>query len=144
MTPRPSTPGPGSPVSPLAILVARWVPVALWMGVIFTFSSATSLPQAPNDLIDAIVKKGAHFGEFAVLATLVHRALSAGGRTWLAILGSLAFAVAYAISDELHQTLVPGRHPSIVDVGIDTLGSTLALGFIVSRGGIGGEMASQG
>ena len=28
----------------------------------------------------------------------------------------------YAASDEFHQSFVPGRGPSIIDVGIDSLG----------------------
>jgi VanZ family protein len=35
-----------------------------------------------------------------------------GRRPWLAWL----LAVLYAATDELHQSLVPGRHPSPVDV----------------------------
>ncbi len=38
------------------------------------------------------------------------------------------FAIGYAITDELHQTLVPGRHPSPLDVLIfDNLGALAAL-----------------
>jgi VanZ family protein len=39
--------------------------------------------------------------------------------------GSLAFL--YAISDELHQSFVPGRTPSIGDVLIDGCGIILAV-----------------
>ena len=42
---------------------------------------------------------------------------------WLALL----FAILYAISDEFHQSFVPGRHPSWVDVlGFDGGGALIA------------------
>ena len=45
-------------------------------------------------------------------------------KNWLA----WVLAVLYAISDELHQTLTPGRHPSIIDVVIfDGGGAALGL-----------------
>lgn len=43
--------------------------------------------------------------------------------------------VLYAASDEFHQSFVPGRGPSIVDVGIDSLGvltGILAVLIIIS------------
>ena len=37
-------------------------------------------------------------------------------------------AVLYAVTDEIHQTFTPGRHPSIWDVVIfDNLGAMIAL-----------------
>ena len=45
-------------------------------------------------------------------------------RWWLALL----FAILYAISDEFHQSFVPGRHPSWVDVlGFDGGGALIVL-----------------
>jgi len=45
-------------------------------------------------------------------------------RYWLAWL----LAVLYAITDELHQSYVPGRHPSVWDVVIfDNLGALISL-----------------
>ena len=47
-------------------------------------------------------------------------------RGWLALL----FAVLYAVSDEFHQSFVPGRHPSWVDaLVIDGSGAAIALGL---------------
>ena len=45
-------------------------------------------------------------------------------RRWLAWL----LAILYAITDELHQSYVPGRHPSVWDVVIfDNLGALISL-----------------
>jgi VanZ family protein len=98
------------------------------MAIIFAFSSTSTLPQAASELLDLLIKKLAHFSEFAVLAVLVHRALRPGGHiTRAGGIAAVAFAATYAITDELHQILVPGRHPSPLDVGIDALGAITAI-----------------
>lgn len=40
---------------------------------------------------------------------------------------SVLLAGMYSLTDEYHQSLVPGRTPSLVDCGIDTLGATLGM-----------------
>jgi VanZ family protein len=40
---------------------------------------------------------------------------------------ALAVAVLYAITDELRQGFVAGRHPAVVDVGIDAAGALIAV-----------------
>lgn len=74
------------------------------------------------------VVKGWHMTEYAVLVSLAVVALRRGNigsrvsRIWLAF----AFAVAFAASDEWHQTFVPGRDGCVRDVLIDTGGALLA------------------
>jgi VanZ family protein len=53
-------------------------------------------------------------------------------RTWGVALGLTA---GYAITDELHQGVTAGRHPSPVDVGIDSLGALIAIvaALVVAR-----------
>ena len=46
----------------------------------------------------------------------------------------LAIALAYAILDELHQELVPGRGFGLTDIGYDLAGMMVALGLIWLRG----------
>ena len=113
---------------------ARWAAVLLWMAVIFTLSAQPHLPQAPEPWLDTLLKKTAHGLEYAILALLVrwglrgHGVAHAGRWAWV-------WAVLYALTDEAHQALVPGRHPSGWDVGIDGLGAALGLGV---RSGISG------
>lgn len=114
------------------LTILRWAPVVVWMAVIFAFSSTSSLPTAPSTLVDALIKKGAHFGEFAVLAILVFRAIDAERssvrqRAFLA----LGVSLAYAVIDELHQSLVPGRNPSPFDLLIDSAGAIAGLTTIM-------------
>ena len=75
-------------------------------------------------------------GIFGILALLLWRAIAsttAWRRPWA---WALALAVLYAITDELHQGFVAGRHPSPVDVGIDAAGALIAIvavGIVRSR-----------
>jgi VanZ family protein len=46
--------------------------------------------------------------------------------SWRWALSSIIVVAVFAASDEFHQTFVATRTPSIVDVGIDTLGGLLA------------------
>ena len=46
---------------------------------------------------------------------------------------SFAIALAYAILDELHHELVPGRDFELADIGYDLVGMTAALGLIWMR-----------
>ncbi len=107
----------------------QWGPAVAWMGAIFFVSSQSSLPQAPDTLLDLILKKGLHMAAYGVLAGLFCRALSGhpmrlrAGMSWL-------LAVLYAASDEYHQTFVPGRHGQLMDLGFDGLGALIALWLV--------------
>lgn len=91
------------------------------MGLIFLLSAQGSLPQAPDDLLDTVLKKLGHLTEYAVLGILLYRALAPRGVTAGVLLCTLVCA-GYAATDEFHQSLVPGRGPSAADALIDTLG----------------------
>jgi VanZ family protein len=88
--------------------------VLVWAGVIFALSSIPDLGTGLG-IWDTILRKGAHMMEYAILGALILRAVE---REPVAFL--LGFA--YAISDEIHQHFVRGRHASPVDVAIDSAG----------------------
>jgi len=102
-------------------VLSLWLPVFVWAALIFAFSSIPSLSTGLGTW-DTVLRKGAHIAEYAILGSLLYRAL---GREALA----LAVGIAYAATDELHQRFVHGRHSSPVDVAIDAIG--LALGMLV-------------
>jgi VanZ family protein len=101
-------------------MASRWLPVLAWAGVIFAFSSIPSLSSGLGNW-DYALRKGAHMTEYAILAGLLVRAT--GSYAW-----AFGLAVAYAATDELHQTFVRGRHGSPIDVGIDAVGALIELG----------------
>jgi VanZ family protein len=109
---------------PSSRAVSLWLPVIVWAVVIFTFSSIPSLGTGLG-VWDTILRKGAHLTEYAILGLLLLRAI---GRE----LPAMAFGIGYAISDEIHQHFVRGRHASPVDVLIDTVGLAIGI-FLVSR-----------
>ena len=104
-----------------------WLPPVLWMGVIFILSAQPSLPDYPDTLLDLILKKAAHMAEYGILTFLLWRALSRGILSRSALAIAFVVSILYAASDEYHQTFVPGRHGTLVDVGIDAIGTLVAL-----------------
>lgn len=102
--------------------VNRWLPVVLWMGLIFFLSSQPHLPRYPTPSIDLLLNRVAHLFEYAVLAILLHRAVGDESGRWALLIGGL-----YALSDELHQSFVPGRNAELLDLAFDVLGVILGL-----------------
>ncbi len=102
-----------------AAALRTWVPVVAWAAVIFAFSSVPSLGTGLGTW-DLVLRKLAHTAEYAILGALLVRAL---GRPWPAI----ALGALYAVSDEVHQSFVRGRHGAWYDVLIDTVGVTIGM-----------------
>ena len=104
----------------------RLAPPLLLMAVIFFLSAQPDLNSGLGDW-DTIGRKLIHAGTYGLLWLLWSRAL--GRRRLLAV----AITLAYAISDEYHQTFVHGRHGSPVDVAIDMAGVAIAMGLARGR-----------
>ena len=103
----------------------RWGPAVLWAAMIFGLSSMSSLPPPPGGLTD----KHAHFVTYGVLAALVVWGLTdrAPARTtWATAAAAVALAALYGASDEWHQSFVPGREVSALDLAADTAGAAIA------------------
>ncbi|HID89196.1 MAG TPA: hypothetical protein EYP52_05740 [Anaerolineae bacterium] len=109
-------------------LLRRWAPPLVWMGVIYVLSAQPSLPSAPEQWLDVVLKKSGHALAYGLLAWLYLQAMrrEAPPSKRLRLL-SLVLAVAYGVTDEVHQALVPGRTPRLTDVLIDGVGATLAI-----------------
>lgn len=129
--------------------VWRYGPLLVWMVLIFLFStgglsaSNTSriirpvllwlFPEISEErlaLVHFIVRKAAHFTEYAVLALLAARAFLGSSRDVLRrrwLLSSLILVTLYALSDEYHQRFVPTRTGSVYDSLIDISGGLTAL-----------------
>ena len=117
-----------------ATRVSLWAPVVLWAGLIFALSSIPSL-STDLGLWDLVLRKIAHLAEYAILGALLVRALArsvgerAGG--WREPLVALALGSAYAVTDEIHQTFVAGRHGAPLDWVIDTAGVAAGILLVV-------------
>jgi len=112
-----------------------WLPVLVWMGVIFGFSALPINHEAEFNWPDFIFKKTAHVTEYAILYWLVWRAGSNEGRkvNTKIFIWSFILSFFYALSDEWHQTLTPGREGRLRDVGFDSLGMLLSLTWLRSK-----------
>ena len=127
----------------------RYAPLILWLGVIFFLSSGQGsmaetsrfirpiieffFPSAAPDtflIVHALIRKTAHFVEYAVLAMFTARAFSTSTadvlrRHW--ILFSFALVVLIAIIDESNQSFETSRTGSIWDVLLDIGGGVTAI-----------------
>jgi VanZ family protein len=132
-----------------------WLPVLAWAAAIFlgsgdSLSSSHTwrfleplihwlLPNLPGPAVAAImavVRKGGHLTEYAILSALCWRAVgqpvNGGDRQWSWREAGIALAIAgtYAISDEFHQAFVPSRTASAWDVLLDVCGAAAGLAVI--------------
>jgi VanZ family protein len=137
-------------VSRRGVFIRFWLPVLLWAALIFWGSTdllsegQTSriigpvlrwlVPDLSDDAVGRVqfgLRKLGHIVEYAILGMLLYRAFRQPERPegWSWRHAGLAFAatVAYAVSDELHQAMVPTRHGSAWDVLIDAVGAVLGL-----------------
>lgn len=96
-----------------------------WMGVIYTLSSISG-STVPGRLSTA-----AHFAVYAVLGALYLWALPRRERVWPTAFAAVALASLYGITDEFHQSFVPGRVPDATDWLVDTAGALTAVLIIV-------------
>ncbi len=106
----------------------RWLPPLIWMGLIFIVSAQPDLPRAPGPWLDTLLKKMGHALAYGILAWLYLWALR--GRFQderMLYVMSIGLAVAYGLSDEYHQTFVPGRKGRLLDVAIDGVGACAAM-----------------
>jgi VanZ family protein len=132
-----------------------WLPVLVWLAIIYSASGDRSsgqhssriiapivrwfVPDISQKKLDAIVhavRKTAHVTEYAILALLLFRALAKLARfvppepspfPRRAALFAFAIAVLYAMTDEFHQTFVPSRTGQASDVFIDSFGAAAGL-----------------
>lgn len=128
-----------------------WAPVALWAGIISSFSTGLFTGENTGGIIIPIlewlfpgarpatlahyhqlIRKSAHFVEYLILSMLLFRALRrTSPRTRLnAAVTAIAIAGFYSIGDELHQSFVPGRTAAVADCLIDVTGAAAGQGLV--------------
>lgn len=115
--------------SPTATLL-RFLPALGWAGGIFYVSDQPTLPEVPG-LASTITSILGHFTVYFVLAILLWWALGALALSpWQRVTIAFAGTVLYGISDEWHQSFVPGRQPDVLDVITDAIGAAVGLALI--------------
>ena len=112
--------------------LAAWLPAIVVAAIIFALSAQPHL-HVTEGALDLVLRKCAHLTVYALLAMACVRGLAHHGLGRRAqLLGAGAIALAYAISDEFHQTFVPGRSGAPRDVAIDLIGIAAGL-LLLSR-----------
>lgn len=100
----------------------------LWMGVIFWFSSMSRAVPTANPLLTQVISVGGHIVFFGILYLFAARAFGLTF-TWekkKIIISSLIFVAVYGVLDEYHQSFIPTRDPSLIDVCLNILGGLIA------------------
>lgn len=140
--------------------IKYWLPVIIWMCVIFWMSTGTFSSEQTSqfiipllnflfpwfspqdaDLIHGLIRKSGHVTEYFILGLLSFRAFRGeSSQIWRlrwTVFGTVV-VVLFAMSDEFHQSFVASRTSSYVDVGIDSVGGILSQIVIILRGKIVG------
>lgn len=142
--------------------IITWLPVLIWMAIIFLFSSqnaeassstssfpAEILAKFINPSIDTLsnadrqtlldncqfaVRKLAHFSVYTILGIFSYIAFRGYERISpkLKVLLTAALCLLYAASDEIHQYFVPGRSCHLRDVIIDFSGSVFGIVIVIA------------
>ena len=106
-----------------------WFPVILYSGIIFYVSS---VPNVKTPLQEIQFDKFLHILAYMPFGFLLARGIcnARGSVSSGMLLGTvLLVSFLYGLSDEIHQSFVPGRNAGIIDIIADTVGS-VAGGYI--------------
>jgi len=109
----------------------------VYMGVIFWISCLPGEQLTPESVLGIIISASVkHVSEYAILGILMSLVIAqVSNKTLSIIFYSSIFSSCYGILDEIHQSFVPTRHCTLVDVYINIIGSMTGVLFylILSR-----------
>lgn len=101
----------------------NWVPAIFIMIIIFSLSSMKGTTVDEVGLGRHAYQVNGHFLLYFSLCIAFFKATKN-------YIYSPLYTILYGLSDEIHQTFVPGRNFQIFDLGVDSIGILLALIFI--------------
>ncbi|MBW8864475.1 MAG: VanZ family protein [Verrucomicrobia bacterium] len=111
--------------------LAYWLPLLIWMCVIFTASSDVDSVKHSSTLFEPLLRwLFPHLSETHVVELHHLRQPQRNIRLpWRQDQAGLALAIVllYAASDELHQVFIPGRTALVSDVIVDVIGGSIGL-----------------
>lgn len=130
-----------------------WVPVLVWMGLIFVLSTDLGSARRTSRFIGPLlrwvwpavteeqigwtkmaVRKTGHVTGYAILGILCLRGVRRGifVSDWRrrAALAAWLIASLYAVTDEFHQSMVPTRMASAADVALDSVGAAMGIAVV--------------
>lgn len=113
------------------VRLVRLVPALIWMLLIFALSSQEAFPR-PFSIAAELLAIAAHLVLFGALSALLWWGLSWLPRQprWLC---AVVITIAYGVTDELHQSFVPGRSSTLFDVVVDTIGAIVVVTVLTLR-----------
>lgn len=134
------------------LIVEYWTPIILWLLAMYMFSTdamsanhtsafivpflkflAPGISESGIEFWHMVIRKMGHITEYFILACLVYRALKfEHPRLIDAKVRAIVFIALAALFDEFHQSFIPSRTATIVDVGYDCLGGVWALWLITA------------
>ena len=108
---------------------ALWGPFLAALAVVFVLSSLTRVPGA-----EYVWDKLLHALGYAAISTLALRAFHGGFEAprLKPSLTAFLFMLLWFVSDEWHQSFVPGRDASALDVAADVVGFAIAMAFFAA------------
>ncbi|MFD2446749.1 VanZ family protein [Bacillus sp. CGMCC 1.16607] len=112
-----------------------WILPIFYMAMVWIMSSLpdNTFVELPDSKTDRMIKESLHLVEFAILYLLFVLAAFFNRRLTPAI--NLSFAVIaglYGITDEIHQSFVPARSATLIDVIKDLTGVAIAY-YIIKK-----------
>jgi VanZ family protein len=113
------------PSSKVWHFIRFWLPVFVYCAIIVFLSSQSYPSRHLPSFVFAFSDKLVHGIEYGILGILLFRAFQQTHPTIGSISLAIACAVAFGISDEIHQWFVPHREADTWDVLADSLGATL-------------------
>ena len=141
--------------------VIYFLPAVLWLGIIFFLSGQTGeqtaslslsiarwlarfFPGASEAGLHMWLRKLAHIGvyfvEGALLFPALRRTLRSAGKGFAA---TLVLCALIAAADEAHKALIPGRHCSWDEAGLNVLGAFLGAGAVLIAGALRARRKKQ-
>ena len=106
----------------------RWGPALLMMVVIFVSSNTPGDDLPSLGWWEDVFTNGGHALGYALLAAaLVHGLTEQRSVSIPTLALAVLLAIAYGVTDEFHQSFVPGRSPDVKDVVVDGIGALIGV-----------------